>query len=97
MANQQIPSKEHPSALTSIKNLAAVLRDQGKYGLAGEMYRQALGLSDWAWADYWDQRVRTSSECRGRWGSLGRDTWVGGHIRIGRGTQRRFYGTQFKY
>jgi Tetratricopeptide repeat len=46
--------KEHPSTLTSINNLAAVLRDQGKYGQAGEMYRQALGLSDWAWADYWD-------------------------------------------
>src|ERR1700722_2035401 len=53
--------------LTGINNLAAVLRDQGKYGQAGEMYRQTLGLSDWAWADYWDQRVRISSECRGRW------------------------------
>jgi hypothetical protein len=38
--------REHPSTLTSINNLAAVLRDQGKYGQAGEMYRQALGLSE---------------------------------------------------
>ena len=39
-------SKEHPSKLTSINNLAAVLRVQRKYGQAGEMYRQALGLSE---------------------------------------------------
>jgi hypothetical protein len=28
------------------KQPAAVLRDQGKYGQAGEMYRQAIGLSE---------------------------------------------------
>jgi len=27
--------KEHPSTLTSINNMAAVLKDQGKYGQAG--------------------------------------------------------------
>ena len=34
--------KEFPSTLMSINNLAAVLRDQGKYDLAEEMYRQEL-------------------------------------------------------
>jgi tetratricopeptide (TPR) repeat protein len=36
--------KEHPSTLTSMNNLAGVLRDQGKYEEAEEMYRQALRL-----------------------------------------------------
>jgi hypothetical protein len=39
--------KEHPSTLASVSNLAAVLRDQGKYGGAGGMYRQALSLSEY--------------------------------------------------
>jgi len=34
--------KEHSSTLASINNLAAVLRDQGKYEQAEEMYRQEL-------------------------------------------------------
>jgi hypothetical protein len=34
--------EEHSSTLTSINNLAAVLRDQGRYDLAEEMYRQEL-------------------------------------------------------
>jgi hypothetical protein len=38
--------KEHPSTLTSVSNLVAVLSDQGKYEEAEEMHRQALGLSD---------------------------------------------------
>src|SRR2546423_8339675 len=38
--------KEFPSTLTSINNLAAVLRDQGKYDLAEEMYRQGLRLCE---------------------------------------------------
>jgi hypothetical protein len=36
--------KEHPSTLTSINNLAAVLRYQGKYEHVVEMYRQELRL-----------------------------------------------------
>jgi hypothetical protein len=38
--------EEHLSTLTSINNLAAVLRDQGKYDLAEEMYRQELRLCE---------------------------------------------------
>ena len=34
--------KEHPDALTSVSNLAAVLRYQGKYQVAEEMNRRAL-------------------------------------------------------
>ena len=30
----------------AIHQPAAVLRDQGKHGQAGEMYRQAIGLSE---------------------------------------------------
>jgi hypothetical protein len=48
--------REHPSTLTSINNLAAVLRDQGKYGQAGEMYRQALGLRE-------DLKTKPSMRC----------------------------------
>ena len=36
--------EEYPSTLTSINNMAAVLRDQGKYEQAEETYRQALRL-----------------------------------------------------
>jgi tetratricopeptide (TPR) repeat protein len=36
--------KEHPDTLTSMNNLATVLRDQGKYEQAEEMYRHALRL-----------------------------------------------------
>jgi tetratricopeptide (TPR) repeat protein len=38
--------KEHPSTLMSMNNLATVLRDQGKYEQAEEMYRQALRLRE---------------------------------------------------
>jgi hypothetical protein len=38
--------KEHPSTLTSISNLATVLRDQGNYKQAEEMHRQELGLCE---------------------------------------------------
>jgi hypothetical protein len=38
--------KEHPSTLTSMNNLATVLRDQGKYEQVEEMHRQVLGLSE---------------------------------------------------
>jgi hypothetical protein len=37
--------KEFPST-DEHEQPAAVLRDQGKYGQAGEMYRQAIGLSE---------------------------------------------------
>src|SRR5271170_4373899 len=37
---------EHPSTLTSMNNLAMVLRDQGKYEQAEEMFRQALRLRE---------------------------------------------------
>jgi tetratricopeptide (TPR) repeat protein len=39
---------EHPDTLTSMNNLALVLRDQGKYEEAEEMYRQALRLKETA-------------------------------------------------
>jgi len=38
--------KEYLYTLTSMNNLAMVLKDQGKYEQAEEMYRQALGLSE---------------------------------------------------
>jgi hypothetical protein len=38
--------KEHPGTLTSMNNLAGVLREQGKYEQAEEMHRQVLGLSE---------------------------------------------------
>ena len=39
-----MPCKEHPSTLTTMNNLATVLRDQGKYEQAEVMHRQALRL-----------------------------------------------------
>jgi hypothetical protein len=38
--------KEHPDTLTSMNNLAGILRDQGKYEQAEEMLRQALRLRE---------------------------------------------------
>jgi Tfp pilus assembly protein PilF len=38
--------KEHPDTLTSIDNLAGVLRYQGKYKQADEMHRRALRLRE---------------------------------------------------
>jgi tetratricopeptide (TPR) repeat protein len=38
--------KEYLYTLTSMNNLAMVLRDQGKYEQAEEIYRQALRLSE---------------------------------------------------
>jgi len=40
----EILGEENPLTLTSMNNLAAVLRDQGKYEQAGETQRQTLGL-----------------------------------------------------
>jgi tetratricopeptide (TPR) repeat protein len=39
---ETVLSKEHHDVLSSMNNLAGVLRDQGKYGEAEEMYRQVL-------------------------------------------------------
>jgi tetratricopeptide (TPR) repeat protein len=39
-------SKEHPSTLMSINNLALVLSSQGKYKEAEAMYRQTLALRE---------------------------------------------------
>jgi hypothetical protein len=38
--------KEHPSTLTNMNNLAAVLSDQDKYEQEEEMHQQALGLRE---------------------------------------------------
>src|SRR5207248_1832217 len=43
---RQILGAEHPDILTSMGNLATVLRVQGKYKEAEEMHRQALGLRE---------------------------------------------------
>jgi hypothetical protein len=41
---QELLRKEHPSTLTSMSNLALVLRNQGKCEQVDEMHRQELGL-----------------------------------------------------
>jgi ankyrin repeat protein/tetratricopeptide (TPR) repeat protein len=42
----EIAGAEHPKTLTSMNNLAAVLRDQGKYQEAESMHRQALATRE---------------------------------------------------
>jgi hypothetical protein len=39
-------SKEHPSILASMNNLASVLSDQSKYEQAEEMHQQTLMLKE---------------------------------------------------
>jgi tetratricopeptide (TPR) repeat protein len=39
---EKVLGVEHPNTLTSVNNLAIVLRDQGKYKAAEEMNRRAL-------------------------------------------------------
>jgi tetratricopeptide (TPR) repeat protein len=43
---ETVLGKEHPSTLTSMNNLAMLLRNQGKHEEAESMYRQALGLME---------------------------------------------------
>jgi hypothetical protein len=43
---ETVLDKEHLDTLTSMNNLAGVLRDKGKYERAGEIHRQALGLME---------------------------------------------------
>jgi Tetratricopeptide repeat len=43
---ETVLGKEHPDTLTSMNNLATVLKDQGKYEQAEEMLRQIFGLSE---------------------------------------------------
>ena len=38
--------KDHPDTLTSMNNLAMVLKSQGKYEAAEKMHRQTLQLSE---------------------------------------------------
>jgi tetratricopeptide (TPR) repeat protein len=42
----ELAGAEHPSTLTSMNNLAEVLRNQGKYEQAEEMHRQVLRLKE---------------------------------------------------
>jgi tetratricopeptide (TPR) repeat protein len=42
MKREKVLGKEHPDTLTSVNNLATVLKDQGKYEAAEGMYRRAL-------------------------------------------------------
>lgn len=41
---EKMLGNEHPSTLTSINNLAEILKRQGKYEEAEEIHRQALAL-----------------------------------------------------
>jgi hypothetical protein len=42
---EKVLGPEHPKTLTTMNNLAVVLRGQGKYEAAKEMHRRALELS----------------------------------------------------
>jgi len=51
---ETVLGKDHPFTLTSMNNLATVLRDQGKYEQTEKIHRQALGLQktvrfDFSW------------------------------------------------
>ena len=41
-----MPGKEHPDTLGSMKNVAVVLSEQGRYEPAEKMHRQVLGLRE---------------------------------------------------
>jgi Tetratricopeptide repeat len=43
---ETVLGKEHPFTLTSMNNLANVLKDQGKHKQAEEMHRESLRLRD---------------------------------------------------
>jgi len=43
---ERVFRKEHPDTITTMANLASVLRDQGKYDQAEEMYRRKIELSE---------------------------------------------------
>ncbi|KAF2181607.1 kinesin light chain 1 [Zopfia rhizophila CBS 207.26] len=43
---EKVLGKEHPDTLTSMNNVALVLRDQGKYAEAEKMHREELALSE---------------------------------------------------
>lgn len=43
---ERVLGKEHPDILSSMNKLAGVLSDQGKYGEAEEMFRQALAVME---------------------------------------------------
>ncbi|OAP56890.1 hypothetical protein AYL99_09002 [Fonsecaea erecta] len=46
MTRKRVQGKEHPSTLTSMNNLAAVLSDQGKYEAAEQMHREVVEVRE---------------------------------------------------
>ena len=46
LLREAILGKEHPDTLTSMNNLATVLRGQGKYEQAEDMHRRGLMLCE---------------------------------------------------
>jgi tetratricopeptide (TPR) repeat protein len=43
---ERVLGKENPDTLTSMNNLASVLRDQGKYPEAEQMYREVMEVKE---------------------------------------------------